>query len=90
MFAWCRKCYEELETNRGVGRHDNGGQRRRARVKDSCTEVVGNLRGNYEEGHTMEDMKYLVSNEDRNYLKRNRNKEWPLIVDTCWGCGHEF
>ena len=62
----------------------------RTQVRESTTEVVGNLRGNCEEGHTMEDVKYLVSNEDRNYLKRNRNKEWPLIVDTCWGCGNGF
>ena len=40
--------------------------------------------------HTMEDMKHLVSNEDKKYLKRNRTKVLPLVVDTCWGCGHEF
>ena len=90
MFTWCTKCYQVMETNIDVGRPDKKGRRRRTRVNDSSTEVVGNLRGNCEKGHTMEDMKYLVSNDDQNYLKRNRNKVWPLIVDRCWGCGHEF
>ena len=83
MFAWCKKCYQEMETNRDVGRPDKKGRHRRTRVNDLSTEVVGNLRGNCEKGHTMEDMKYLVSNDDHNYLKRNKNKVWPLIVDRC-------
>ena len=39
MFAWCTKCYEEMETNGGGGRHANGGRQRRIRVKDSTTKV---------------------------------------------------
>ena len=70
------------------------GQRKRTQLKESTAEVIHNLRGDCEEGHTLEDMKHLVSNENTKYLKRNRKKkgvkEWPLVVDTCWGYGIEF
>jgi hypothetical protein len=90
MFAWCTVCYEKMETERDEGGADKRVRRRRTRVNDSSTAVVSNLRGDCVMGHTMEDMKHLVSNDDQKYLKRNRTKVLPLVVDTCWGCGHEF
>ena len=94
MFAWCTKCYDKMEENRDGRPNTNGGRRKRTHVKESTTEVIHDLRGNYEGTHTMEDMTYLVWNTNTRDLKRNKRKqgvkEWPLVVDTCWRCGNEF
>ena len=57
-----------------------GGQQKRARAKESTTEVIVNLRGDGEIGHTMEDMGHCYCN----YNPKS------FVVDTCWGCGIGF
>ena len=90
MFAWCPKYYEEMDNKREGRSETGGGRRKRARAKDSTTEVTGNLRGKFGIGHTIEDMRHLYCNDNTKDLQRNRKsrgeREWPLVVDTCWGC----
>ena len=83
-----------MEENREWGPTINGGQRKRSQAKESTTELMYNLRGTCEGTHTMEDMRHLVCNENTRDLKKNRKKkrvkEWPVVVDTCWGYGIGF
>ena len=58
IFAWCPKCYDEMEDKREGQSETNGGRRKISRAKESTTEVTHDLRGDYERRHTMEDMRY--------------------------------
>ena len=94
MFAWCPKCYKIMDDKK-EGRSETSGRRqKRARAKESTTEVTGNSRGDCKIGHTMEDTRHLYCNDNQKDLKRNRrsrgNKERPLVVDICWVCGKGF
>ena len=72
MIAWCPKCGEKKNNKRGVRSETGGGWQKRARAKESTTEVTHNLRGDCEREHTVEDMSYLHCNNNPKDLKKNR------------------
>ena len=74
MFAWCPKCYDEMEEKREGRPNTKGGQQKRTRVKDPTTEGIHDLKGGCERTHTMEEMKHCVWNENTRDVKRNRKK----------------
>ena len=67
---------------------------KRARPTASTPVVTETLRGEYESGHTMEDIGFLVWNSSSSDLKRNRTSKegsmLPLVVETRWRCGVGF